>query len=521
MEQTTKQIVSFFLDKDILLSPDVLGEMSIEELDSAYKSLQESVSLHDILVLSKDIRSLLTKSSNPDISWSEMEKTKVLLEKKGDNKPYSRFMVYASETKQPTVQSVKVVSSYQGTPQKREVQNFIAYFNSRYVAMESILRQRQELQNITSISRISHKSDRENVALVGLVMDRRETKNGNIVLVLEDPTGTINVLVNKNKPDLFAAAQEIVLDEAIGVTGVNGDKIVFANNILWPEVPFTKHLKKSPDEEYALFLSDLHVGSNNFLAEDFSKFLKWLSGEVGTESQKAVARKVSYLFIVGDLVDGCGVYPEQDKELAIKDVCEQYVVCADYLRQIPPHIQIILCPGNHDAIQLAEPQPPFHKEFSAPLFDLPNVTLVSNPAVVNIGSKGEFPGFDVLLYHGYSFDYYVANVGSIRNQGGYNRADLIMRFLLKRRHLAPTYTSTQYVPDSEKDALVIKHVPDFFVTGHVHKSVAASYRNVTLICGSCWQSKTDFQERVGHNPEPSRVPIVNLKTREVKILRFG
>lgn len=114
----------------------------------------------------------------------------------------------------------------------------------------------------------------------------------------------------------------------------------------------------------------------------------------------------------------------------------------------------------------------------------------------------------------------MANVDSIRNNGGYDRGDLIMKFLLKKRHLAPTHTSTLYVPQ-DSDDLVIKNVPDIFVTGHIHKSIAANYRNITLISGSCWQSKTSFQEKVGHNPEPSRVPIVNLKTREVKILRFG
>jgi DNA polymerase II small subunit len=95
-----------------------------------------------------------------------------------------------------------------------------------------------------------------------------------------------------------------------------------------------------------------------------------------------------------------------------------------------------------------------------------------------------------------------------------------MKFLLKRRHLAPTHTSTLYIPDTKEDPLVIHKVPDFFITGHIHKSIAANYKNITLISGSCWQSKTDFQEKVGHNPEPGRVPMVNLKTREIKILKF-
>jgi DNA polymerase II small subunit len=96
-----------------------------------------------------------------------------------------------------------------------------------------------------------------------------------------------------------------------------------------------------------------------------------------------------------------------------------------------------------------------------------------------------------------------------------------MKFLLKRRHLSPTHGGCPYIPDSEEDPLVIKKIPDFFATGHIHKTSVANYRNITLISGSCWQSKTAFQEKVGHHPEPSRVPLINLQTREVKILKFG
>ena len=95
-----------------------------------------------------------------------------------------------------------------------------------------------------------------------------------------------------------------------------------------------------------------------------------------------------------------------------------------------------------------------------------------------------------------------------------------MQFLLKRRHLAPSHTSTLYIPDANKDHLVIDTLPDIFVTGHVHKAVITNYRNITLVCGSCWQSKTVFQEKVGHNPEPARVPVLNLKTRQFRLLKF-
>ena len=416
---------------------------------------------------------------------------------------------------------VKILYSYKEEPKKRYPQDFVDYFNNRYKAIEKILKQHQELRNTVSINKVINKKEKEDISIIGIVSDKQTTKNGNLLLVIEDPTGQKKIIVNKNKPSLFNEAKDIVLDEVIGVVGVNVDTIVFANNIVWPDIPTNKELKKSDQEKYALFLSDLHVGSSKFLPDDFEKFLNWINGEIGNEQQKHVARNIEYIFIAGDLVDGCGIYPEQDKELITKDIYQQYKECAELLKQIPKNIPLIICPGNHDALRISEPQPQLSKDFAKPMHDLNNAIMVSNPSLVNINSSNNFSGFDVLMYHGYSFDYFVAEVDSLRNQGGYDRADLIMRFLLKRRHLAPSHSSTLHIPDPNKDPLVIEKVPDFFLSGHIHKSVTTNYRNTTLICGSCWQSKTTFQEKVGHNPEPSRVPIVNLQTRDVKILKFG
>jgi DNA polymerase II small subunit len=168
---------------------------------------------------------------------------------------------------------------------------------------------------------------------------------------------------------------------------------------------------------------------------------------------------------------------------------------------------------------MSEPQPMLDKEYAKAIYDLPNVFIVSNPGIVRIHKSEKFSGFDVLLYHGYSFDYFIREVESIRNNGGYDRADLMMKFLLQRRHLAPTHGSTLYIPS--EDNLIIKQIPDFFVTGHIHKVSISNYKTVTTICGSCWQRKTAFQEKVGHHPEPGKVPIVNLRTRAIKVLNFG
>ncbi|MBI2147508.1 DNA-directed DNA polymerase II small subunit [Candidatus Woesearchaeota archaeon] len=415
---------------------------------------------------------------------------------------------------------VNIIFTYDEEEKKRDVQDFVSFFNLRYAALRRILEHRQELQGAMSISRLQARKESGPVSIIGLIAEKNVTANNNIVLTLEDPTGQAKVLINKTKAEVYQAAKELVHDEVIGVTGTAKDSIIFANGLIHPDVPLNKELKKAPEESYALFLSDIHVGSKYFLPDEFEKFLSWIRGEAGTDEQRDVAAKVKYIFFVGDLVDGVGVYPAQEKELIIPDIYDQYKEYARLVSKIPPHIKLIMCAGNHDAIRMAEPQPRHDHDFSKPLYDLPNITIVSNPSLVNIDACDGFPGFDVLLYHGYSFDYYIANVDHIREQGGYDRADLVMKFLLQRRHLAPTHTSTLYVPYSAKDPLVIEKVPDIFASGHIHKAVAATYRNVTLISGSCWQSTTAFQEKMGHKPEPARVPAINLKTRQVKMLKF-
>ena len=490
-----REIIEIFLKNGVLISSELLNEIENDEQADKIFSLLKTKKTEDLVVTEEDLNKLFSKQKTGQAAERKQEKS--------------------------LIANVKIITSYKDDSKKREASDFVDYFNIRYRAIEKILKQHQELKNTVSISKILNKKDKEAISIIGIVSSKQVTKNGNLLLMLEDPTGQRRVLVNKNKPTLFNEAKDIVLDEVIGIVGVNVDTLMFANNVIWPEVPTSKELTKAPEEKYAIFLSDLHVGSSKFLPEDFEKFLKWINCEMGNEQQRHIAKNVEYIFIAGDLVDGVGIYPGQDTELLIKDIYEQYKACAEYLKQIPSHIPLIICPGNHDALRISEPQPILSKEYAKPLHELSNVIMVSNPSLVNINSSENFSGFDVMMYHGYSFDHYVAEVDSLRSQGGYDRADLIMKFLLKRRHLAPTHTSTLYVPDTKKDPLVIEKVPDFFLSGHIHKSVTANYRNTTLICGSCWQGKTLFQEKVGHNPEPSRVPIVNLQTRDVKILKFG
>ncbi|MBS3138152.1 DNA-directed DNA polymerase II small subunit [Candidatus Woesearchaeota archaeon] len=494
------------------------GMLPSVEAAQSLTDFSQFVIPQEAVVLSPEAISIVTSGKN--IDWLQLDRLRVHSER-GKSSGYEQYLEYVNIHQQPQKpQDIVITSTYEGGAAKHTVDDFVQHFTQRFTMLERMLRVRPELENSISISRTINKQSRENVSIIAMVVEKRESKNGNLMFTVEDRTGNIKILVSKSKPELFQEARDIVPDEVIGIEGVCGNNIIFVNNLFWPDVPYNHELKKVNDDVYAVFLSDMHVGSTYFLAEEFNRFLKWINGTSGTEAQREIAQKVKYIFIAGDVVDGVGIYPGQEKELSIPDIYQQYDECARLIKQIPSHLPILLCPGNHDALRLSEPQPPLDKEFARALYNIPNVTIVSNPSMITIHANDPSGGIDVMMYHGYSFDYYVAQVDTIRNRGGYQRADLIMKYLLKRRHLSPAFGSTLRIPDAKHDPLTISKLPDILVTGHIHYSIAANYRNITMLSGSCWQSTTDFQRKMGHKPEPARAPVINLRTREVKILKF-
>jgi len=504
-----------FLEKDILLSPDLEDELdSLDTTDAEDRMGSESTK--NPLLLDKKNKDLLGKQ----VDWNSFDEAKVAAEK-GATKQYDR-MVELAANGDLDERGIRILRNYTKRSRKRRYEDFVAHFNQRFKVLSGMLRKRSELQGATAIARLKGRSRNEQAALIAMIKEKTITKNKNVILTLEDQTGEFKALITRKKQELYAKGRDLVLDEIIGVTGNLGDGILFINELYTPDIPITHELKKGPNEEYLVIIGDPQVGSKEFLAKDFAKMLAWLRGELGNEEQRAVARKVKYVVVIGDLVEGVGVYPGQERDLIIKDIKEQYEAFAALITQIPKHIEILCIPGNHDAGRIAEPQPPIYKDFAAVLYALPNVTMLSSPSWVTLGADPArgFAGFTLLLYHGYSLIYYADNVPSIRERGGQKRAELIMKFLLQRRHLAPTHKSNLYIPDPDEDPLVIDLVPDFFITGHIHRISSAVYRGVSVINASAWCDITDNQEKRGLEPQPGRLSVVNLQTRDVKVINF-
>lgn len=410
--------------------------------------------------------------------------------------------------------NVKILSNLNIKNKKLEVSDFVNYFKNRFIGFKNYLQESPHLNNLISINKIS--GSRSNLSVIGLVSDKIITKNNNIIFEIEDLTGKIKILISKDKKELFEKAEEVCLDSVLGFKCTGNREILFANDIIFPEASLPER-KKSNIDESALFIGDLHFGSKKFLKNSFLNFIDYLNGKVkGTESE---VNKIKYLFFVGDIVSGIGNYPNQEEDLEINDLEEQFIQLAKLLDKIRKDIKIIISPGNHDGVRLMEPQPILDEKYAWPLYELKNVILTPNPCLVNIGSNEDFSGFNVLTYHGFSFPYYANNIRKLMLKKAMNSPEEIMKYLLKFRHLAPSHGSSQYFP-TENDFYFIKKIPDIFVSGHTHKSAVTYFNNILVISVSSWEEFTSYQEKFGNIPDHCKVPVFNLKTREIKILDF-
>ncbi|XRO75517.1 DNA-directed DNA polymerase II small subunit [Methanocaldococcus sp. 28A] len=379
------------------------------------------------------------------------------------------------------------------------IEDFVKYFRDRFERLRVFIERKAQRKGYP-LKDIKKMKGQKDIFVVGIVSDVDTSKNGNLIVRIEDTEDEITLILPKEKIDSRELPDDILLDEVIGAIGVvsKSGSSIYVDEIIRPAFS-PKEPRRIDEEIYMAFLSDIHVGSKEFLHKEFEKFVRFLNGDVDNELEERVVSRLKYICIAGDLVDGVGVYPGQEEDLYEVDVIEQYREIAMYLEQIPEHIHIIISPGNHDAVRPAEPQPKLPEKIIK-LFNRDNIYFVGNPCVVNIH------GFDTLLYHGRSFD---DLVGQIRT-ANYENPVTIMRELIKRRLLCPTYGGRCPIAPEHKDYLVIDRDIDILHTGHIHINGYGIYRGVILVNSGTFQEQTDFQKRMGISPTPAIVPIINM-----------
>ena len=412
------------------------------------------------------------------------------------------------------------------------VEGYTALFRSRYEKSLRILSLRPESKRITKITSIKQKihpnnnnnnnnikSDKSNdrmgnfvsnsTSIVsGLLMSKRGKKNG-VEIVIDDFSGSLNALATTD--ELKKQASMLTLDQMVmlEVENISNKKKrlqgFVIKDIISPDIP--DHLPaRSKIESYAVLISDIHVGSKNFMETEFIRFLNWLS-----LSEDELVRKIKFICIGGDLIDGIGIFPNQDKELLETNTSKQVSHAVSLLNRIPKNLRVFIIPGNHDPGRRALPQPSLPKRDFNELYLLENFTMVGNPSIV------ELDGVKVLMYHGQSLDDIIATTPGL----DYSKPVEAMKILLKARHLSPIYGQRTPIAPELEDMMVITEVPDIFHSGHVHVIDVQSYRGTLIVNSGAWQSQTKFQQTMGVVPTPGIAILVNLATLQPYQMSFN
>ena len=466
MEKELVFAINYALNKGFQIHPDalkILERVDIDELEQIIKQ-----------VVKEKVKQKLFQINQDDLE--------VFLGLKNDGELESELRVLNDPS--PKVTSAEGIKGY------------TSLFSSRFSELKKIVSNRPEAKMLKSITSVVSTKSNDDMYICGLLSERRVERNITKI-ILDDPSGSIETIVFDN--DLQKTAASLLSDQFVMEKisfGKNGGFIVKDSS--GPDI--SEHTpNRSKTEVYAAFLSDLHIGSMYFMEKELNDFVSWLS------SPDPVARKIRFVLVCGDIVDGVGIYPNQDKELDLVDIKEQLKKTVEILSKIPQHIKIVVTPGNHDPGRRALPQPAIPKIYNSELWDQKNITMLGNPAMVSLN------GVKVLMFHGQSIDDIVRTTPGL----SYDKPAQVMRHLLQARHLSPIYGSQTPLAPEIEDMMLIDEVPDIFHGGHVHVVDLDLYRGVLILNSGAWQHQTPFQAGVGITPTSGLAVLVNLKTFKV------
>ena len=376
------------------------------------------------------------------------------------------------------------------------IEGFGTLFANRYSKFLKIVSQRAQAKKLIQIDTVKMGKQKDEVFVGGLLMDRKIDRDVT-KLTIDDPSGSLETLVfNK---DIQSVANSLMVDQFVmqSITaGKNGGFVT--KELVIPDVP--EHASnRSKTETFAVLISDLHVGSKYFMEKEFEVFVSWLS------SPDPIAKKIRFVLLCGDVVDGVGIFPNQDKELLLVDISQQMTKAAQMLDKIPKHIKVFIIPGNHDPGRRALPQPAIPEKHNLDLWNRENFFMLGNPSMVALN------GVKVLMFHGQSLDDVVGTTPGF----SYSQPAKAMRALLRARHLSPIYGKRTPIAPETEDMMVIDEIPDIFHSGHIHVVDLDMYKGILIVNSGAWQSQTPYQSSVGITPTPGIAVIVNLATLKV------
>ncbi len=499
MNSKQKQLLikSFLVEmaeKGVLVNPDALSLMiSSSDLDGLLHLLRKIVLTKGCEIITAEM--ITSVEGHPRASR---------LEHKPKNR--QRFLIYSHQLLEGSFTAkewdgrveIEVDPTLYINPGENP-SDFVRLFQYRYNKIYNMLISKPGVTGVEPIENmlVPSRQRGKEVTLIGMVTSIRRGRKGHLIMDLEDPSGICRAVVSPEAKN----ASHLVLDQVVAIKGsILDSNAIYVREIIFPDVR-----RRTPPKldvpVYIAFTSDLHIGSKAFLRKKFEGFIDWLHGRVQSEKERIISSRIKYLVITGDLVDGIGVYPGQQRELEVQDIEKQYRILVSYLLRIPNHITLIFIPGNHDATRLSEPQPAIDRAFLEPLIEEREVYVLGNPAIVRID------GLRVLLYHGKSLDNW--NIALPREKRG--KPEEAIEEMLRCRHLSPIYGQNVPLAPEERDFHVIEREPDILVTAHMHINGEKTYRGIFCIGSGTWQGKTSYQAEMNIEPTPGIVQIFDMK----------
>jgi len=262
-------------------------------------------------------------------------------------------------------------------------------------------------------------------------------------LLVEDQTGELQISLSKIDSETF---KKITLDEVLGIICERNEKLEVIS-IIWPDIPLKRSLNKTEKDVFCLFISDIHLDDQNLNKQNYEKFIKWFDD---TNYEKM------YIFVLGN-------------------ISQNIIQTEDFLKKMSKY-QTFYIKSNSE-------KPP---EFNGMVLnDNSNITIEN--------------GINLLLSSGKVIHKYM-------HLWPDQPPEQVMLNLLKKRHLNPVIDDIQENSVYENQ-FIIDPIPDFFVSGSLHKHGLLNYKGTTIISDSNFITEPMFC-------------LVNLRTRETIKLNF-
>ncbi|MFX0170631.1 MAG: metallophosphoesterase [Candidatus Hodarchaeota archaeon] len=499
------ELIKFFLEYGFNVSPDALEyaldwlskkKISKEVLKNNIASVRKEITVINLEIIKEYLESIdestiQLSENNKAISTTDQLKSDINDVKRSDNiiEPIMKNFDLHRATPNLTIQ----LDIPEKTIQKPELDAFRKLFQNRFIKLSRILKERlgsPETLLKRNLSMNEVPNNRSGI-VIGMVQETRVLHTNKFVIQLEDPENEITTnCVMVQDSTSFPEYRNIIRDTVIGISGVlpkdyrEGAITAFwGRDIIRPSfVPI--EFRPTQNAHKILFLADFHYGSKFFSRSTFAKLIKFLTLINLKPNTENIASQIDMIFILGDLIDGVGRFSNQKDKILFHSLRAQYSGLAKLIAEIPSSIEIIIIPGEHDATQVALPQPAIDKKSAQDLLALSNVKSHGNPLRLSIDET------KILIFHGQGNDtLFRKNVKSKL----FNPI-LGMQNILEYRHICPEYGSSIPLAPFNKDYLVINDIPNIFVIGHFHKAQFQEYKGVKLIsCGTFQQRQHETE----------------------------